>query len=44
MFSKHFAMDTGSEAGMTGFLYLWNNFRGSILVFIFISNKFNKPE
>jgi len=29
--SKHFAMDTGSEAGMTGFSCLLNIFGSSIL-------------
>ena len=31
MLSKHFAMDTGSEAGMTGFSCLLNRFGSSIL-------------
>ncbi len=34
-FRKHCAMDTGSEAGMTGFLGLFNSFGGPILVINF---------
>ena len=34
-FRKHCAMDTGSEAGMTGFLGLFNCFGGPILVINF---------
>ncbi len=40
--SKHCSMDTGSEAGTTGFLRLLIKFGGSILVIQFAPSKYNK--
>jgi len=42
IFSKYCSMDTGSEAGMTGFLCVLKNFVGSILMFESTSIEFNK--
>jgi len=41
-FRKHCSIDTGSEAGMTGFLCVLKNFGGSILMFESTSIEFNK--
>jgi hypothetical protein len=44
VFSKHCSMDTGSEAGMTGFYCVLNNFGGTVLIFESTIIEFNKSE